>query len=259
MKVVHKVSEPNSFRFTAHIAVTACSLCLLVVSDSAHAQLQKRINDADDINLESPEEATSLNLPAWERQFFAALQSIDDAIKNLEDANEEIENTANPLLKKDLLESARQRYSAAIQGKKLIVHFKLSDITPGKTFSRYKQAFELTLSEPTFPSHEYKARVTVVISPTHARRLTLGSIVRVEGQLSEADRDSFERIYFARKRGIAPLPGDQQYRGLSNRAAYPFTYYVDNTRVLTGKLLEEYKAFLPRYQARIAEYSPYSQ
>ncbi len=231
-------------------------------ASSGYGQTLKRKTDADS---ESPEvveneaQDSSSDVPVWERKVFAALTVIDDAIAEYESANTEAETARNSIVRKDMLLEAENAFSEAVNGQRFFVHFKLTQIDAGKTFSRFKQSIELTLHEPTFPGHQYGAKVTVVISPSQARKLTIGSLVRVEGQLQERSRDSFDRIGFYRDPNTPPLAGDKQssrFNYSQSRSRYTFIFHVNKVRVLAGKPLAEYHAFLPRYQAKLAAYAP---
>ncbi len=268
--VMQAIQTPHCFphlrvsaqRIIARLVVSALfAISTLVFPSVGHAQLLKRKSESDRPTVSDEHsnlEETRLAVPAWERQFFSVLQVIDGAII----ASDEAETAANPLVRDDLLKTARENYSSAFKGQKLAIHFTLKDIDPGKSLNRHKQAFLLSLGDPTFPGHEYAANITVVTSPSQARQLKMGSIVRVEGQLSEGNRNSFAKIQFARQKRTSPISGDQQKSRRSGwirysvaRDSYQFTFYVENVRALSGTLLEEHEAFLSRYQSKLAEYS----
>jgi len=226
----------------------------------SYGQLLKRKVEPDAGKVEIADENDpdeSADSPAWEKKFFMAWKAIDKAISDFEMALADADEVTNPIVQKDFRSDAKNIFSEAIRGHKLVVFFKLSDIEAGKKLSRYKQSFLVSLREPTFPSHRYSSEVTIVTSPTQARKLTIGAVVRVEGRLQEPDRDSFDRITFVRFQNKSPLTGDKQTPSISSRDRhqYTFDFHVDKVRVLSGKLLEEYQTFVPRYEAKLAEYA----
>jgi hypothetical protein len=210
-------------------------------------------------------------LPLWERQFFRSLDAIDAAIATAEaESAQALENANNPLLRTHMLERASSRFVDAVRGLDLVVHFRLTDIHAEKKYSRTKQAFQLTLGSPDFPSHSYRGRVTVTLSPQQARRLQIGSVVRVSGQLLEKGHRAFGVVCFTRRLSTPPLPGDDQaerrigYPRFKNEdffartefgKYYSLALYLDDVRLIRGNLLPDYREFAARYQSRLDGYA----
>lgn len=217
---------------------------------------------------ESRDVASHPDVPAWERLFFEAIDSIDSAISSAEEsllAANQLESS-KPLLARDQRQRTLANYYDTIGSRKITLHMELSDILPGTVINPRKQWFILKLRNPDFPSHRYDEELSVAISPSEARRLEIGSTVRLDGQLGEKTRRTFDHLDFVRFAGQSPLAGEDQDvlqtkpdPTLLGRH-YVFTLYVEKARVLPGQNLQEYREFKVRYRQRLAEFQqPYRQ
>lgn len=192
-------------------------------------------------------------IPPWEHRLFRALDTIDAAIAEAERSVAKLDDIPdNPLIEEDAKAKIRADFIEAVGTPSISVCTKLAEITPGKSINRHQQYFLLTLESPDFPGHRYRMMLKVAISPTDARRLRIGSTVRLDGQLMQKSRKAFDTIHFFRLPGERPLPGSQQL-GVASVAsaaadnAYVFPFHVENAQMLNGPRLDEYQEFRSRY------------
>lgn len=88
--------------------------------------------------------------------------------------------------------------------------------------------------------------------------MTIGSVVRLRGQLMQGTRTSFGTIYFHRQAGQRPRIGSEQVglreppRPTSLGGSYVFPFFVENVQVLAGNPLEEYREFKARFEQRLS-------
>lgn len=199
---------------------------------SAQGLTKKTIIPAD-AGAANAAESNLDELPIWELQFYRAIETVEKANENRALQNSVIAASDDTtLIKSEQLKQVAREHAQAISGLELRVHFRLKDVGASKKLSRNREAVNLSLDDSTFPYRMIPDAITVVCSPTEARQLQIGCIIRADGTLTTPSRLSFDKVNFV----------DSEKNLIR--------FYVNSVRVLEGKPLDEFRGFETRYHAK---------
>lgn len=212
-------------------------------------------------------------VPSWERLFQVQLDAIDASISTLDQELLRITKADDTtlVLEQDF-SHAWLDFLQSVRGKPVRVHYTLVDVQEGKALSNGRSEIKLQLADPTFPNDGYSPEITVAQSARDARALQAGAIIQLDGQVGSRSRRTFDSMSFVRRLPNSPSYGTSLTLGTTGRLsksaanylgwrqlpdeddrpgiywAVTLVYYVDSLRVLSGKSLDDYHAFLARRQ-----------
>jgi len=208
--------------------------CWALTIACANAQgLTKKTIIPDDAGAVHAAESNLDELPIWEHQFYRAIETVEKANERRAlQSSAIVASDDTTLVKSERVKQVSQEYAQTISGLELRVHFRLKDANSNKVLSRNRESIRLSLDGPTLPYELLAGGITVVCSPTEARQLQIGCIIRADGTLMTPTRLAFAKVIFA----------DSEKKLV--------TFYVNSVRVLEGKPLDEFRGFETRYHAK---------